>query len=455
MASPISNVQFIRGPRPMPVVGRRGNILQFSRDPLHYLRAAYGTFGPVCALTDGDSRFVFAVGPEYNHLLLSRPEEWRTALSLARLPGITPYGGIPDVPLPDLQPEEPPLLYAPLIDATQAMVDRWGRGQLVNVDFVMRRLMRRFALVSLCGITAPDDAPDVRDALRQWIGAVTRLPVVVSPLNIPGTAYHQLLKQTEQLERVLAALIQRKRAANVGRYDLFARLIHEHATHPPHVDDSVLAREVMAWFIAGYETAASALTWTLFLLSQHLAVLNDVRDELHGVLRGAAPTLAQLERLPLLERVIKESLRLLPPISIGRATSLAPVTLGQYEIPPGTTVLYSPHMTQRLPASYIAPDRFRPHRWIHIEPEPHEYLPFGADSRARSALPQTILHVKLVLAILLQRYHLALAPGVQIDRSFKLTLMPKAGMPMIIMPPDRRVVLREVRGNIREMLLFG
>jgi cytochrome P450 len=86
------------------------------------------------------------------------------------------------------------------------------------------------------------------------------------------------------------------------------------------------------FFVAGYETTANALTWTLLLLSQHSNVAAELLDELDSVLHGTAPTLEQLEQLPFLDRVVTESLRMFPPaIFNGRVTS-QPTEFCGYEL---------------------------------------------------------------------------------------------------------------------------
>jgi cytochrome P450 len=114
------------------------------------------------------------------------------------------------------------------------------------------------------------------------------------------------------------------------------------------------------FFLAGHETTANALTWTLFLLSQHPGVAADLVDELESVLHGAAPTLAQLEQLPLLDQVVKESLRMFTPaVFNGRVTS-QPTQFCGYDLPAETEVFVSIYHTHRMPEIFAEPTRFRP-----------------------------------------------------------------------------------------------
>ncbi len=134
------------------------------------------------------------------------------------------------------------------------------------------------------------------------------------------------------------------------------------------LSDAELIGQATVLFIAGHETSANALTWTLFLLSQHPRVLGDLCDELRGTLHGGAPSVDQLDQLPLLDRVIKESMRLPPPASLSLRVSTAPFELGQHQLPRGTTVFFSQYITHHMPDLYPEPERFLPERWQTINP---------------------------------------------------------------------------------------
>jgi cytochrome P450 len=190
------------------------------------------------------------------------------------------------------------------------------------------------------------------------------------------------------------------------------------------------------------------------LLAQHPRVLGDLRAELARVLVGAAPALEQLADLPVLDRIVKESLRLFPPVSIDCCMLSTAVELGPYPVPEGTIVVYSPYITHHLPDRYLNPQHFRPERWLYIEPERHEYLPFGASGNLDDAAAMAILHTKLILAMIVQRYTLGLAPGTRIEPSVGVPLVPKGGLAMVIAPPDRSVTRRIPQGVVREMVIL-
>src|SRR5262249_51889471 len=148
-------------------------------------------------------------------------------------------------------------------------------------------------------------------------------------------------------------------------------------------------------------------------------------DELESVLHGDAPTIAQLERLPLLDRVLKESLRVLPPVPFVPRFTTAPSQVGSHTVPANVMVIPSMYVTHHMPEIYPEPERFNPDRWSAIEPSPFEFLPFGAGPHVCVGYNFALTELKIVLPMILQRYRLALAPDAQIDRYVHVTLSTK------------------------------
>src|SRR5204862_4477123 len=107
------------------------------------------------------------------------------------------------------------------------------------------------------------------------------------------------------------------------------------------------------------ETTASTLTWTVFLLAQHPAIMAELMDELDRVLGGNAPTRDQLAQLSFLDRVIKESMRILPPVPFTiRAADDDAIPMGSLTLGHGTRVICSHFLTHHLQVIYLQPDIF-------------------------------------------------------------------------------------------------
>ena len=173
--------------------------------------------------------------------------------------------------------------------------------------------------------------------------------------------------------------------------------------------------ELIALLFAGYDSTATALALTLGLLGDRPAVQRRLRRELTRVLDGATPTPSDLEDLPILDAVVRESLRLYPPQYVLLREPTRDLTLGGYELDEGTTVVLSPWVCGRDPRHWEAPDQFRPERWQADRERPDfAYFPYGAGPRrclGRGLAAQTI---RLVVAVVCQRRRLRLQGGLSV-----------------------------------------
>jgi cytochrome P450 len=216
--------------------------------------------------------------------------------------------------------------------------------------------------------------------------------------------------------------------------------------------DTELVGQAAILFGASFETTASTLTWTLFLLAQHPTVMHQLMDELDAVLGGAPPTQDQLTQLSFLECVIKESMRILPPVPFTIRATTHGTAIGPYNVPNGSRVICSHYLTHHMPEIYPEPERFQPERWRSIDPTQFEYMPFSAGPRACIGAMFALQVLKISLALILQKFRLAVVPGTRVDRIVQITMVPRHGMPMMLFENDRQYAAGEVTGQIREMV---
>ena len=450
----------------MPLLGWRGNLLRFSADPLGYVRCLHRGYGELVAFIQDRPGWMFAFGPEYNHLLLSNPDLFYSepfmktppGSALERLTsGLLSMNGPPQrqrrkLMMPAFHKKRIETYRDDMVAVTQQVLDGWRPGARLDIGREMQKLTLRIASKALFGLDTTAQADQLGGMIKRWLNLLDSIGPALFPVDLPGMPLHRLLRLSERLEADITTMIARKRATLGDDRDVLAMLIQARDEDGGGLSDAELIGQATVLFIAGHETSSNALTWTLFLLSQHPRVLDELCEELHGALRGDAPSIEQLDRLPLLERVIKESMRLLPPASLSLRVSTAPFELGPYQLPRGATVFFSQYITHHMPELYPEPERFLPERWLAINPSVYEYLPFGAGPRMCIGATFALFEIKIALALILQRYRLELRPGARIDRRLRITLSPQHGMPMVVLPPDRSVAPQRPRGNVNEMV---
>jgi cytochrome P450 len=205
-------------------------------------------------------------------------------------------------------------------------------------------------------------------------------------------------------------------------------------------------------FAASYETTANAMTWTLFLLAQHPRVAEDLAAELGAALRGGPVGLDALERLPLLDAVLRESMRIFPPVPYAIRLVRGAGALGSLPLRDRDRVVVSHYVTHHLPELYPDPERFDPSRWQGLRRGPYEYLPFGAGPRTCIGINFANAAMKLALAAIAPRFRLSLLPGVRVDRQVAVTLSPRGPLPMRLYAPGGAPPPAAVGGNVREMV---
>lgn len=256
------------------------------------------------------------------------------------------------------------------------------------------------------------------------------------PVLWPGERSRKLKKALAVLEGRVARMIQERRddaATTRTRRDLLTLLLSARDEDGSGMSDRQVRDEVLTLFVAGHETTANALAWSLMLLAQHPDVYAKVREEVDAI--GRVPTSADLPRLALCLRVFKEAMRLYPPVYMFGRVAVADVDVGEYRLPRGTIVLACPWALHRRADWYPHPERFDPDRWL---PEAEAkrprtaYLPFSAGPRTCIGNHFALMEGPLVLATLFHHADFALASDRKIEPEPSATLRPRDGVPMII-----------------------
>jgi cytochrome P450 len=259
----------------------------------------------------------------------------------------------------------------------------------------------------------PEGQTELFEDFERWASGLFSLPI----------AY-----PTSRLARALAArrrLIQRILGLLPGLTTLEGAC--DEAGLP--LDDADLADQLLLLLFAGYETTASSLTVLVMMLLQHPACLAWLLEELDAVPWPAdGPPMDQLERLPRLNAVIKEVLRLAPPVGGVFRRAIAPVRLGGYTIPPGRVIQVNITATHREGWGHGDGGAFRPER--HLEPPPpgSASVPFGMAPRVCLGKPLAELEMRLLLTRLLQRVNLSLEPQQDLTLAVSPTPQPRSGL---------------------------
>lgn len=452
------------GPRsiPIPYIGHIASVIRLNGQTLPFLRDHYQRYGALSALSgvrDGKPATVVALSPEYNKIVLSDP-------SLFYSPNLTSFkdsamkrltSGL--VTMNGERHRQQRRLMMPafhkgavasyrdlMVHYTDEMLSRWKSGTQISLAPELRQLILRIVSHSLFGI----DEPDINERLGNLIYRWTRI------LNDPKYLFLPVLKGrlnrlSEEVENKLLTLISEKRAAGTGGNDVLSMLIQAHDEDGTRLTDTELIGHLAILFIAGHETTVNALAWTLLLLAQYPALRMALIEEINGLTGGAAPTVEQAYALPLLDHVIKESMRLLPPAVYTMRLGIEPFELGGYSLAKDSAVFLSHYITHRLPEIYAEPDHFNPARWEQLDVSPYEYMPFSAGPRMCIGATFASLEMRIVLAMLLPRIQVMPLDKVDYQVSGGI-LHPKGDVPCAVRSPEERDATFQLSGSMTTLI---
>jgi cytochrome P450 len=234
-----------------------------------------------------------------------------------------------------------------------------------------------------------------------------------------------MVRLTAEIDGLLGAEIARRRVvgASDGVLDLLMTARDESGEG---LDERALRDELMTLLVAGHETTAIGLAW----LFHRVLALPELAERLRGEVAAHGATAAEL---PLVDAVIKETLRLNPVfLLIGRQVR-GPVRVGGWDLPAGAVASPCVYLVHRHPDVWQEPARFVPDRFLRARPSPYEYLPFGGGVRRCLGMAFSMQEMRVVAARVLERTRLAPvgSPGEAVRRG--LTMAPAGGVPVTLL----------------------
>ncbi len=327
------------------------------------------------------------------------------------------------------------------VQQTQQLLDRWRDRVQVDVPAEMSDLTMRISAETMFDIQLDakngefvEAARVLSDTFMREIHSIFTLP---DALPLPSKNRKRAALQT--FDRLVRDIIEQRRASGQDKGDLLSMLLLavDQEGDGTGMTDQQVRDEAMTLFTAAFHANSMALTWTWYLLAKHPDVCRRMTEEIDGVLGQRTATLADVERLPYTQAVLKESLRLYPPAwALFCRQALAEVELGGYRVRRGSWVFLFPYVTQRDSRFFPDPERFDPERFSPERAKDipqYAYFPFGAGPRACIGNAFAMMEMTLIIATLTQHLHLALLPDqptVQIEPL--LALRPRGGLTMNI-----------------------
>lgn len=387
------------------------------RDLGGLLDTIYQRWGPVVDIGYRSLRIIFLFGPEPNRLILhERPDNflWGQALST-----LVPVNGPTALVVTDgddhdrrrrlVQPafsRRRVNAHAELIvDEADRLLDTWTSGRSLDAFTEGRTAVRRIVVRSLFGRRLSRDADHIGELLEPALRYVNANPATRLDVDLRFNGYAKAIRARRAVDEIVQSEIDRRQRAsgNDDEADILTALMAERDDADGRLTDPELRDQIRSLIAAGYDTTSSALAWLVYALGANPTAFDAMREQVGDTIGDERPTVEALRRMPLVDGVVRETLRLWPPGTISVRHAIDDVDCLGHTIPAGRMIAYSPYITHRMPEVWDDPLAFRPERWADGEPVRGSYVPFGGGSRNCVGFTLATLELQLFAVRLAQR----------------------------------------------------
>lgn len=438
-----SDASPIRRPGGVPILG---DYLAFRRDRLGFWTEV-GRLGPVVRVRFGSQEFWVVTDPEVvEHLLLGAVKDYprdRRLMALNRGPG-------PELMFNTDRWEEwrrrrrllsPAFHRHSIARFGHTMVahavraaEEWRADGRIDLQARLRTMTMRAILETMFSVVEDSEVARLQQSFEvssRVVSGRAAAPVPI-PWWLPSPANLRLRRLTRYRWRVLYGIVRERIDAGSPRGDLLDLLIAQHVEEQ-RLGVADLVGEMSGIVFAGHETTAETTTWLLYLLSTHPEVEERLRAEMATVLGDRDPTVEDLDRMPYLDQVVQETLRLYPPVFLTIREADVEHRVGGLPIPAGTRLVVNIRGLHHDPVAWPDPERFLPDRFgpgAAAGRHRFQFIPFLAGPKKCLGDHFAMLEMRLVVPTLLRRLRLGYAGDRPPRPRAGFTLSVDGGMPM-------------------------
>ena len=307
--------------------------------------------------------------------------------------------------------------HAMVLRQTGRVAQTWQAGKSVDMLVEGRKIALLIVMEALFGVDVWDDIPRLWTPILKTIEFISPGPWIIWR-NFPRPGYK---KHFRVIDDYLYNIIRLRRVGE-PRQDLLQHLLDA------GLDDDRVRDQMLTMLIAGHDTSTALFAWVFAMLGQNPQVHAELVSQLRAAPTGQPPHL--------LDEVIKETLRLYPPIHIGNRIAAQDVTFGEGEtIPAGHRMFYSIFLTHRDPQVWQNADDFCPERFGSGQRNTAlSYIPFGGGSRSCVGSAFGMMEARLTIAYLLRAYDFFPLNADKIHTHMGATLEPHPGVLMRVEP---------------------
>lgn len=406
----------------LPLVG---DTLEFLRSPNDFAERRIAEFGKVYQANILGKPTVFLIGADANHWIFAGEgryleNEWSPAIQ--KLLGATCLSLINGeehkarrlLLAPHFKRTAMDGCIPPMLDVARRHLDRWAAdaaaGPIAMVPRV-RALVFEIAAVYLLGDT-DDLGVSLDEFSRDFDTWVNGLFVLV-PREIPLTRFARAMAARRRLFGVLERLVAKRDAEQRDDASVISTLLRVRDEQGQPLPRSTVVDELQLLLFAGHDTTVTSTSNILYHLGIHAGVRAKAQAE-QDALDDRSYTLETLRSLTYLDAIIKESMRLIPPVGGAFRVMTCEAEFDGFTIPKGHRIAVGPRAAHREAEHWPEPDRFDPERFMNEAPANRpafSWIPFGGGPRVCLGQHFAMLEMQVVLSLVLRRFDWTLVPG--------------------------------------------
>ena len=322
-----------------------------------------------------------------------------------------------------------------VVTDTDLMLENWRSGEIHDVHQQMSCLTAKIIMQAMFGVDPTETAGEIVKAVDKIMLQYSHQAKIfyLLPTWLPILGNWRANRAKKRLNEIVYDIVEQRRQQTDD--DVLSAMLDARDEAGNQLSSEELRDEVITLLLAGYDTTANALTWTLMLLAKHPEVEAKLVTEVQSVLQNRLPTIDDIPQLPYTEMVIKESMRLYPPAWILGRELISDCKIGDRNFTRGTVIYFSQWAVHRDARFFRDPEQFNPDRWADNLSQrlPRcAYFPFGAGARVCIGKAFSMMETTLILTMIIQKFRLTLVPEHTIELLPSFTLRPKQGVKMAI-----------------------
>ena len=427
-----------------------GSALEYNRNPLQFFEEKREQFGDNYFITFPGRKVLVVGSPDLVHHIYSTPKIYSKDKIFDHLTQVIGNGLITNereqwrrqrkLAQPAFYKSNLMKLYQIMVEVSQDVLNKLAAksqsSEAIEIAGEMQIATSRIVTKCLFSKDFDDGLSYIHNSMTFGLNYVSKIfvaPVSIALSYVNGER-RKFKKSKAALDEMVLGLINERKNSSAHKSDLLQMLIDSRFedTGEP-LSEKALMDELLNIFFAGHETSAVSLSWTLYLLAQHPEILTKLRAEIEQVTNGSLPTFEQIKQLTYCNQVVREGLRLYPPIWVVPRYTLEDDVWNGMLIPKGTFIFNMTYLLHRKPEIYPEPAKFDPERFhpdAIKERPPNHYYPFGGAPRKCIGDHFAILELVLLLSGLVTKFNFELVEGQDIQPNPITTLKTMSGIHM-------------------------